>query len=96
MCEFTILELLIIYCSSYFEVLVLEVTLMISFNFSENFFKPAGEVVDVRFATGQDDSFRGFGHVEFATAEAAQKVLFILDRIVVFSFFIILLHVTDL
>lgn len=68
---------------------------MISFNFSENFFKSAGEVVDVRFATGQDDSFRGFGHVEFATAEAAQKVLFILDQIVVFPFFIFLLHVTN-
>lgn len=43
--------------------------------YSENFFKDAGEVVDVRFATSKDDgSFRGFGHVEFATAEAAQKV----------------------
>ncbi|XP_042053309.1 nucleolin 1-like [Salvia splendens] len=41
----------------------------------ENFFKSAGEVVDVRFAMGQDNSFRGFGHVEFATAEAAAKAM---------------------
>ncbi|KAL0723003.1 hypothetical protein Bca4012_037602 [Brassica carinata] len=42
----------------------------------ENFFKDAGEVVDVRFATNKEDgSFRGFGHVEFATAEQAQKAL---------------------
>ncbi|CAH8358198.1 unnamed protein product [Eruca vesicaria subsp. sativa] len=42
----------------------------------ENFFKGVGEVVDVRFAMSKDDgSFRGFGHVEFATAEQAQKAL---------------------
>ncbi|CAF2097957.1 unnamed protein product [Brassica rapa subsp. narinosa] len=42
----------------------------------ENFFKDVGEVVDVRFAMSKDDgSFRGFGHVEFATAEQAQKAL---------------------
>lgn len=41
----------------------------------ENFFKDCGEVVDVRFATRPEDgSFKGFGHVEFATVEAAQKV----------------------
>ncbi|KAI3453271.1 hypothetical protein Pfo_009934 [Paulownia fortunei] len=40
-----------------------------------NFFKAAGEVVDVRFATNSDNSFRGFGHVEFASAEAAEKAL---------------------
>lgn len=43
--------------------------------YSENLFKEAGEVVDVRFATNKDDgSFRGFGHVEFSTSEDAQKV----------------------
>lgn len=42
---------------------------------SENFFKDAGEVVDVRFAMSEDNSFRGFGHVEFATTEAAEKVI---------------------
>lgn len=31
-------------------------------------------MVDVRFATSEDGRFRGFGHVEFATAEAAKKV----------------------
>lgn len=41
---------------------------------SENFFKDAGEIVDVRFTTTEDGVFRGFGHVEFATSEAAQKV----------------------
>ncbi|CAH2036195.1 unnamed protein product [Thlaspi arvense] len=42
----------------------------------ENFFKEAGEVVDVRFATDREDGrFKGYGHVEFATAEAAQKAL---------------------
>ncbi|KAL0372866.1 UNVERIFIED_CONTAM: Nucleolin 2 [Sesamum calycinum] len=41
----------------------------------ENFFKSAGEVVDVRFAMDADNQFRGFGHVEFASAEAAEKAL---------------------
>ncbi|KAJ6740585.1 EUKARYOTIC TRANSLATION INITIATION FACTOR 4B/4H [Salix purpurea] len=41
----------------------------------ENFFKGAGEVADVRFALDADQRFRGFGHVEFTTAEAAQKAL---------------------
>lgn len=40
----------------------------------ENFFKEAGDVVDVRFATNEEGRFRGFGHVEFVTAEAAKKV----------------------
>ena len=70
MCEFLILKLLNNYCYV--------VSLTIIF-FSENFFKSAGEVVDVRFAMGQDNSFRGFGHVEFATAEAAAKVNFFTD-----------------
>ncbi|KAB5564320.1 hypothetical protein DKX38_004374 [Salix brachista] len=41
----------------------------------ENFFKEAGEVADVRFALDADQRFKGFGHVEFTTAEAAQKAL---------------------
>ena len=40
----------------------------------KEFFKDAGEVVDVRFSYEPDGRFKGFGHVEFATAEAAQKV----------------------
>ncbi|CAD5196313.1 unnamed protein product [Musa acuminata subsp. malaccensis] len=39
------------------------------------FFKVAGEVVDVRMARADDGSFKGFGHVEFATEEAVQKAL---------------------
>lgn len=41
----------------------------------ENFFKGAGEIVDVRFSSDREGVFKGFGHVEFATAEAAQKAL---------------------
>ncbi|EOX99141.1 Nucleolin like 2 isoform 4, partial [Theobroma cacao] len=41
----------------------------------KNFFKDAGEIVDIRFATDAEGNFKGFGHVEFATAEAAQKAL---------------------
>ncbi|KAK7812147.1 nucleolin 2, partial [Quercus suber] len=41
----------------------------------ENFFKDAGEIVDVRFASDADGRFKGFGHVEFATVEAAQKAV---------------------
>ena len=41
----------------------------------EHFFKDAGEVVDVRFSSDADGRFKGFGHVEFATPEAAQKAL---------------------
>lgn len=34
-----------------------------------------GEVVDVRFAVDREENhFKGFGHVEFATAEEAKKV----------------------
>lgn len=44
--------------------------------FSENFFKDAGEVVDVRLASDADGRFKGFGHVEFESAEAAQNVSF--------------------
>ena len=41
----------------------------------KQFFEKAGEVYDIRFATFDDGSFKGFAHVEFATAEAAEKVL---------------------
>nr|CAB3494467.1 unnamed protein product [Digitaria exilis] len=41
----------------------------------KQFFEEAGEVVDVRLSTFEDGSFKGYGHVEFATAEAAQKAL---------------------
>lgn len=42
--------------------------------FRENFFRVCGEVVDVRLASCEDGKLKGFGHVEFATAEAAQYV----------------------
>nr|XP_029151249.1 nucleolin 2 isoform X1 [Arachis hypogaea] len=41
----------------------------------EEFFKDCGEVVDVRFSVDDTGRFKGFGHVEFATAEAAQSAL---------------------
>ncbi|XP_027359730.1 nucleolin 1-like isoform X2 [Abrus precatorius] len=41
----------------------------------EDLFKECGEIVDVRLHTDHEGRFRGFGHVEFATAEAAQKAL---------------------
>ena len=47
---------------------------LISKLFRENLFKECGEIVDVRLHTDAEGRFRGFGHVEFATAEAAQKV----------------------
>lgn len=47
---------------------------LISKLFRENFFKDCGEVVDVRFSSDENGKFKGFGHVEFATAEAAQNV----------------------
>jgi len=39
------------------------------------FFQDAGEVADVRLATKDDGSYRGYGHVEFVTEEAASKAL---------------------
>ncbi|KAJ1427641.1 RNA-binding domain superfamily [Sesbania bispinosa] len=41
----------------------------------ENLFKDCGEIVDVRLHTDSEGRFKGFGHVEFAIAEAAQKAL---------------------
>nr|GMD65477.1 nucleolin 1 [Ipomoea batatas] len=41
----------------------------------ENFFKDCGEVKDVRFASHRDGMFKGYGHVEFTTSEAAAKAL---------------------
>ncbi|KAK7346133.1 hypothetical protein VNO80_20648 [Phaseolus coccineus] len=41
----------------------------------ENLFKECGEIVDVRLHTDYEGRFRGFGHVEFATEEAALKAL---------------------
>lgn len=48
--------------------------LKIILSFRAEFFKETGEVVEVRLSAGEDGSFKGFGHVEFATVEAAKKV----------------------
>lgn len=64
-----------------------------SFPFRENFFKDAGEVVDVRFATDHEGNFKGFGHVEFSTAEAALKVW---TSIYIYVCFCIYDHISDL
>ncbi|KAF8048249.1 hypothetical protein N665_2591s0004 [Sinapis alba] len=41
----------------------------------KEFFQEVGQVVDVKFAMGPDGSFRGFGHILFASHEEAQKAL---------------------
>ncbi|XP_022570370.2 nucleolin 2 isoform X12 [Brassica napus] len=41
----------------------------------ENFFKEVGGIVDVRFASHPDGRLKGYGHFEFASAEAALKAL---------------------
>ena len=41
----------------------------------KQFFEEAGEVIDIHFATSDDGSIKGSTHVEFATTEAAEKVL---------------------
>jgi nucleolin len=41
----------------------------------KQFFQEAGEVIDIRVAAFEDGKSKGFAHVEFATTEAAQKVL---------------------
>lgn len=39
------------------------------------FFEKVGEVTEVRLATKEDGSFRGFGHVEFVTEAGGQAAL---------------------
>lgn len=51
---------------------------MVLFICREEFFKDVGDVVDVRFSSDSEGQFRGYGHVEFATAEEAKKVDLIL------------------
>lgn len=49
---------------------------LIQVNDREEFFKDCGEIVDVCFATHPDGAFKGFGHVEFATAETTERYNF--------------------
>ncbi|KOM31983.1 hypothetical protein LR48_Vigan01g153900 [Vigna angularis] len=39
----------------------------------ENFFKECGEIVEVRLHRDNEGRLKGFGHITFATAEAALK-----------------------
>ncbi|KAK8471639.1 hypothetical protein PHAVU_003G282900 [Phaseolus vulgaris] len=41
----------------------------------EFFFKECGEIIDVRLHRDNEGRLKGFGHIEFATAEAALKAL---------------------
>jgi len=43
-------------------------------------FAEAGEVASVRFATGEDGSFRGFGHVQFYNGEDTVKAIALAGR----------------
>lgn len=45
--------------------------------FRENFFKECGEIVDVRLHRDNEGRLKGYGHIEFATAEAALRVSFV-------------------
>jgi hypothetical protein len=50
--------------------------------FRENLFKDCGEIVDVRLHTDREGNFKGYGHVQFATAEAAQKVKLVTIQVI--------------
>lgn len=58
-------------------------------SFREEFFGKAGEVVGVRLATNEEGGFKGFGHVEFATVEDAQKVITFYLSIIILYFIMI-------
>lgn len=62
------------YFSGNFLSIMFWIMFLISKLFREDIFKDCGEVVDVRFNTDREGRFRGFGYVEFGTAEAAKKV----------------------
>lgn len=50
--------------------------------FRENLFKGCGEIVDIRLHSDREGRFKGFGHVQFATAEAAQKVRLVTVQVI--------------
>jgi hypothetical protein len=41
----------------------------------KQFFQEIGEIIEIRVGVFEDGKSKGFAHVEFATTEAAQKVL---------------------
>ncbi|CAI8586160.1 unnamed protein product [Vicia faba] len=47
----------------------------------EKLFKDYGEIVDVRLYTDREGKFKGHGHVQFATEEAAQKALALKNKV---------------
>lgn len=55
-------------------VMEIAIYVKIILSFRIEFFKEAGEIVEVRLSVAEDGSFKGFGHVEFATEEVAKKV----------------------
>ena len=57
-----------------FILLCLNLTTYVTGCASIEFFKDVGEVHEVRFAMNAEGEFRGFGHVEFTSEEAATEV----------------------
>lgn len=62
------------YFSRNFLPVIFWIIFLISRLFRDDIFKDCGEVVDVRFKTDCEGRFKGYGYVEFGTAEAAEKV----------------------
>lgn len=50
--------------------------------FRENIFKDCGEIVDIRLHTDREGKFKGHAHVQFATADAAQKVILAIVQVI--------------
>lgn len=63
-----------VYVYYYLNIISVFLTFRVPFFCSIEFFKEAGEVVDVRLNYFDDGNFKGFGHVEFASEEIAKKV----------------------
>lgn len=66
------------YFSCWWFLIILCTVFLISILSREFLFKNCGEIVDIRLHTDHNGRFKGHGHVEFATTEAAQKVSYII------------------